>query len=140
MSETFNYSISKAAKEAGISVHTLRMYEKEGLIIPHKKETNQRRYTESDIQRIRCIRKYLSVNKITIEGLRRHLAIYPCWAVTECTSEKKIQCEAYLTDTKPCWMHSEKSIVCKGKNCRECEVYSHLNFCGSIKDKIKNLI
>ncbi|MFH2031950.1 MAG: MerR family DNA-binding transcriptional regulator [Bacteroidota bacterium] len=36
------YTISSAANLLGISVHTMRMYEKEGLIIPFKKESNQR--------------------------------------------------------------------------------------------------
>ena len=42
------YTISNAAKLAGISIHTLRMYEREGLIIPFKKTSNQRLYSRSE--------------------------------------------------------------------------------------------
>jgi predicted site-specific integrase-resolvase len=36
------FSISTAAKLLDVSVHTLRMYEREGLIIPFKKDSSQR--------------------------------------------------------------------------------------------------
>ena len=42
------YPIRTAAKMLGISIPTLRMYEKEGLIIPHKTDGNQRIYSEDD--------------------------------------------------------------------------------------------
>ena len=51
------YTISTAARIAGISVHTLRKYEREGLIIPFKKDSNQRLYSDQDLDRIRCIIK-----------------------------------------------------------------------------------
>jgi MerR family transcriptional regulator/heat shock protein HspR len=35
------FPISTAAKLLNISVHTLRMYEREGLFIPYKKDSNQ---------------------------------------------------------------------------------------------------
>jgi len=46
------FSISIAAQLLGISVHTLRMYEREGLIIPFKTRTNRRLFSENDIERI----------------------------------------------------------------------------------------
>ena len=58
------YTISMAAKLSGISIHTLRMYEREGLIIPFKKDSNQRLYTDRDIERIACIRKTINEDKI----------------------------------------------------------------------------
>ena len=44
------YTISSAATLLGISVHTLRMYEREGLIIPFKKESGQRLYSDIKMQ------------------------------------------------------------------------------------------
>jgi len=61
------YTISNAAKLMGISVHTLRMYEREGLIIPFKKESNQRLYSDRDLERVKCIRKTINDDKIHIE-------------------------------------------------------------------------
>lgn len=40
------YPIGTAARMLGVSVHTLRMYERKGLIIPHHAESNQRLYTD----------------------------------------------------------------------------------------------
>ena len=45
------YSIGTAARVLGISVHTMRMYERSGLIVPFIRETNQRLYSERDIER-----------------------------------------------------------------------------------------
>ncbi len=65
------FTISNAAKILGISVHTLRMYEREGLIIPFRKESNQRLYSNQDIERVKCIQKTINKDKINIEGIRR---------------------------------------------------------------------
>ncbi|MDE3059313.1 MAG: MerR family transcriptional regulator, partial [Bacteroidota bacterium] len=46
-----------AAQLVGISVHTLRMYEIEGLIIPFKKDSGQRLYSDLDVERLKCLRK-----------------------------------------------------------------------------------
>jgi DNA-binding transcriptional MerR regulator len=43
------YSISEFAQKIGISVHTLRYYEKEGLIEPKRNEQNYRIYQEADL-------------------------------------------------------------------------------------------
>ncbi|MCX8056055.1 MAG: MerR family transcriptional regulator, partial [Ignavibacteria bacterium] len=78
------YKISEAAKILGISVHTLRMYEREGLILPFKKTTNQRLYSEKDIERLKCIRNSINEKKISIEGIKRIFSLIPCWAIVNC--------------------------------------------------------
>lgn len=140
MSDNPVYTISTAAELAGISVHTLRMYEKEGLIIPYKKESNQRRYSDKDIERILCIRKTINEHKMTIEGIRRVLALIPCWAVAKCTQTDKVKCEAFNGFTKPCWMINHKNNFCEGKDCRTCKVYQSFSNCASIKNKLKELL
>ncbi|KSU64567.1 hypothetical protein AS034_01660 [[Bacillus] enclensis] len=40
------YRIGELSKEIGVSEHTLRYYEKEGLVIPERNENNIRYYTE----------------------------------------------------------------------------------------------
>ena len=64
------YPIRTAAKLLNISVHTLRMYEKENLILPFKKSTNHRLYSKSDIERIECIRNAIKEDKISINGIK----------------------------------------------------------------------
>ena len=43
-------TISAAAKLVGISIHNIRMYEREGLILPYKEEGKQRRYSANDVE------------------------------------------------------------------------------------------
>ena len=58
------YTISTAARMAGLSVHTLRKYEREGLIIPFQKDSKQRLYSDLDLERLNCIVKTISEDKI----------------------------------------------------------------------------
>jgi MerR family transcriptional regulator/heat shock protein HspR len=135
-----NYSISTAARLLGISVHTLRMYEKEGLLIPFKSNGNQRRYSDMDLERIRCIRRAINEDKIGIEGIRRMLALIPCWAIVSCTAADREKCEAYNSYEKPCWTYKHKNNFCENLDCFNCEVYNSFGDCGSIKEKLKELI
>jgi MerR family transcriptional regulator/heat shock protein HspR len=57
------YVISVAAELAGVHPQTLRIYERKGLVTPHRTSGNNRRYSESDIARLRRIQE------LTQEGL-----------------------------------------------------------------------
>lgn len=51
------FSISAAAKASGLSVHTIRAWEKRyGATTPERTETNRRKYTLEDIERFRLLR------------------------------------------------------------------------------------
>ena len=67
------YTISNAANLLDISVHTMRMYEREGLVIPFKKESGQRLYSDNDIERITCIRYSIKEEKLNIQGIKKIL-------------------------------------------------------------------
>jgi len=130
------YTISEAAKLLGISVHTLRMYEKESLILPFKKESSQRRYSPNDLTRITCIRDAINKDKISIAGIKRILALNPCWDIIKCTPEDRAQCLSLNDHTKPCWAHNHSTGICETKNCRECKVYVESASCNAIKQSI----
>jgi MerR family transcriptional regulator/heat shock protein HspR len=143
MEKLFNnpvYTISSAAKILHISVHTLRMYEREGLIIPFRKNSNQRLYSDLDLERVRCIQRTINEDKINIEGIRRVLALLPCWAMIKCSANDRSSCEFYNSHTKPCWMINHNSNTCTDRECRECEVYQSFGSCSSIKEKLKVLL
>lgn len=131
------YKISEAAEKLGISIHTIRMYEKEGLILPHKYFSNQRFYTEEDIHRIQCIRRAINESKISIRGLKALYSMIPCWEIVQCSEEDRKVCPAYISTTKPCWISKGKITSCSIKDCRECEVYKSLSDCTKIKEVIK---
>ena len=132
------YPIRTAAKILNISVHTLRMYEKENLIIPFQKSSSHRLYSQSDIERITCIRSAINESKISINGIKTIYSMMPCWEVMKCGKDDRSKCSAFLRHSGPCWAVKGEDTVCASKDCRICAVYKDYGECGSIKDFIKN--
>lgn len=52
-----NYSIGKISELTGLSIHTLRYYEKEGLLSPKRDEGNRRYYDENDYRWLQFIQR-----------------------------------------------------------------------------------
>jgi MerR family transcriptional regulator, heat shock protein HspR len=134
------YTISTAARLLGISIPTLRMYENEGLIIPFKKSSHHRLYSEMDLDRIRCLRQSINGGKMGIESIRRMLSLIPCWAIVGCSEKDRKKCDAFSSYDKPCWMYNHKNNICSERDCRSCEVYNSFSDCSSLKEKFKELI
>ncbi len=130
------YTIGIAAKRLGISVSTLRMYEREGLLIPYKTDTKRRVYSQQDIEWINKIKKMIKISGLNIEGIRRLLALIPCWEVTSCPEEKRNNCKAYQEEIKPCWMTMEDGCE-KLASCRDCEVYVEAWRCEKLKQMFR---
>jgi MerR family transcriptional regulator/heat shock protein HspR len=68
------YVISIAARLVGIETHTLRYYERLGLVQPYRSEGNVRYYSESDIEQLRHIKTLVSdlgVNPAGVEVVVR---------------------------------------------------------------------
>lgn len=133
------YPIRTAAQMLGISIPTLRMYEKEGLIIPHKTDGNQRIYSEADLERLRCIRRAINESKISINGIKTIYSLIPCWEVVKCSEEDRKICNAFNSHEQPCWTFNHPNTICENRDCRDCEVYTEYSQCSSIKDLIKNI-
>ncbi|MDQ7817501.1 MAG: MerR family transcriptional regulator [Melioribacteraceae bacterium] len=133
------FPISTAAKLLNISVHTLRMYEREGLFIPYKKDSNQRSYSKADIERIECIRSAINESKISMNGIKTIYSLIPCWQVVKCSDDDRNKCESYNGHSKPCWTYSHPNTVCENKNCRMCDVYNNFSECHKVKELIKSI-
>jgi len=141
--ENFNLPmlpIRSAAKILDISVHTLRMYEREGLIIPYKKESSHRLYSNSDIERLKCIRRAINENKISIAGIKTIYSMIPCYEIINCDKSERENCRAYKEHEEPCWTYNHKNNPCKKRECRTCVVYNDYSECGKIKDLIKSVL
>lgn len=117
------YTIGIVAELIGITDQTLRLYEKQGLIKPARRNKN-RYYSENDIKWLTCIRDLIHNKKISIEGIKKLLEYAPCWEITECPEEDRNKCTAFIDKTKPCW-ELNKTICNKasGRGCEECVVY-----------------
>lgn len=64
------YIISVAAELAGVHPQTLRIYERRGLISPHRTPGGTRRYSEEDLERLGMIQE-LTADGVNLEGVRR---------------------------------------------------------------------
>lgn len=70
------YTIARVAEITGLSVHTLRYYEKEGLLPYIKRDTNgNREFSESDLEWLQTI-TCLKNSGMTIKNLRRFIELY----------------------------------------------------------------
>ncbi len=78
-----------------IAVPTLRMYEKAGLIIPFRNETDRRLYSIADLKRVSFIKRLIKAEGLNLAGIRRLMALLPCWELKPCSPELKEQCPAY---------------------------------------------
>jgi MerR family transcriptional regulator/heat shock protein HspR len=63
------YVISIAARMVGIEAHTLRYYERLGLVQPERSSGNIRLYSEEDIDRLRYIKALMSDCGVNLAGV-----------------------------------------------------------------------
>lgn len=132
--------IGVVAEMLEISVHTLRLYESEGLVLPYKKDSKHRLYSHNDVIRLRCIRDSIINKKFSIAAIKTLYSMIPCWAIMNCPEEDRNNCNAYNLTLNPCWTYKHKSNICAAKECRTCNVYQSHGDCASIKKSIKELI
>jgi len=132
------YTIGEAADLIGVSVPTIRMYEREGLIIPLRKASRHRLFAEGDLERIRSIRRTISTEKVSIAGMRRLMSLVPCWKMNGCSAEQKATCPRFADEGSPCWMVSVCSAFAPGGKSGLCWVpvtasrFSQAIRCGNI--------
>ena len=131
-------SIGAASQLLGISVNTLRLYEAEGLILPARTAKNQRRYSRTDLARVTCIMHAIREEGMTMNAIKRMIAMIPCWESLGCSDEDRVGCAAYSNSQQPCWTYDHTKNRCAGRNCRQCPVYRLASDCDSIKASIVN--
>ncbi|PFA67121.1 MerR family transcriptional regulator [Bacillus sp. AFS015802] len=65
------FSISEASAALGVTPHTLRYYEKEGIITPERSESGVRIYTDSHIKWLKFVMK-LRETQMPISSIKRY--------------------------------------------------------------------
>lgn len=119
-----------------LSVESLRLYEREGLLVPYKLSSGHRRYTQGDVDWIACIQKQIHENKLNFAGIRYLLSMLPCYEMKPCCLEDKESCPAGSKSCRPCWDFENTPCRERGENCRTCVVYQQiLNV-----DNLKNIL
>lgn len=69
------YIISVAARLAALHPQTLRLYERKGLLCPERTPKNRRRYSDSDIERLKHIQELTRQEGLNLSGVRKVLAM-----------------------------------------------------------------
>lgn len=113
------YPMGVAANLLNVHPRTLRIYEAEGLIKPHR-QGGKRFFSQRDLAWIQCLRKLIHEENISIEGVKRLLEVVPCWKIKGCTEETRQNCLAIKGIQKKCWEFATKSCE---KSCKHCEIY-----------------
>lgn len=131
------YSIGVVAELLNVSVHTLRLYENEGLLLPYKKDSKHRLYTKNDIVRLQCIREAITEKKFSIQSIKALMSLIPCWSIKKCSLAEREECPAYNGFLQPCWTYKHSDNVCALESCSQCEVYTEHSHCAMIKKTIK---
>ncbi|MCF7826304.1 MAG: MerR family transcriptional regulator [Candidatus Marinimicrobia bacterium] len=120
------YTPREVAHELSLSVESLRLYEREGLLVPYKLDSGHRRYTQSDIEWIVCIQRQIHENKLNFAGIRYILSMLPCHEMKPCCLEDQKTCPAGVASCRPCWDFDVTPCRIKGENCRTCVVYQQV--------------
>jgi DNA-binding transcriptional MerR regulator len=69
-------TIAEATEVSGLTAHTLRYYERAGLLEPGRAENGHRRFTDNDLQRVHFVQK-LRATGMPIRDVRRYFAAEP---------------------------------------------------------------
>jgi DNA-binding transcriptional MerR regulator len=66
-------TIAEATEVSGLTAHTLRYYERAGLLEPSRASNGHRRFTDEDLQRVHFVQK-LRATGMPIRDVRRYFA------------------------------------------------------------------
>lgn len=90
------YTIGITAGMLKVCSATLRIWEKKGLIKPHRLGKN-RFYSRCDVDRLEHIKKLIQKKRINIQGVKNILSTAKCWEIKKCKAQDRESCPVYLT-------------------------------------------
>jgi len=117
------YTVGVAARKLGISVPALRLYEKEGLIVPFRTSTNRRLYSINDLGIVQSIRQLIRRDGLNFAGIRRLMSFLPCWKIKGCELALSRKCKVPYIMRRPCWSSGEAASRKCDEDCQPCPVY-----------------
>jgi MerR family transcriptional regulator/heat shock protein HspR len=116
-------SIGALARKVGKSVSAVRKYENEGLVLAHRTPSGHRFFSHEDIRRVQSLQHLMQELGLNVAGIRRMLALLPCWDLLPCPADTRARCPAYGESSRPCWTIKGLSCPPQGNECRRCAVY-----------------
>jgi DNA-binding transcriptional MerR regulator len=116
------FMINEVSKKVNLSQKRIREYEKEGFIKPEREaRTNNRLYSDFDVEQIRRINYLIHTKGFTLACLRQLLNMASCWNVFDC--KQKEECAAYKAPHEQCWKTRERTETKCAGPCGRCAVY-----------------
>jgi hypothetical protein len=125
--------IHAAACHFNVSVELLREYACQGLLIPLISNRGVHHFTERDDIWIDTIGRLLHEAHLTFDGIRQHLAQYPCWQIRHCDFRSKGLCPLISDPSKPCWVNRARCSLLCSYPCYSCSVYRSAPNCDSFR-------
>ena len=123
--------IGEVARYFDISVDLLRLYERDGLLIPLKSAKGTRYFTKQDYPWIATMLRLVREEGLNFAGIRHLLALLPCRDLRGCTEPLKHNCTLTAGAAEPCWIHKH---CCNPGDCYSCEVYRAACKCENLKE------
>ncbi len=120
------------ARHFRVSPDLLRLYEREGLLIPLRFRSSRRYFTSQDYRWITTLLQMLRKGGLNFAGIRRLLALLPCWQIRGCEHHRKQGCPFIKDSLEPCWMNKQ-SCCSDGQTCYTCPVYRSAPECQNLK-------
>lgn len=92
---TTSLTIAQAAQATGLSVHTLRYYERIGLLDPvERRDNHHRRYTQEDLDWIAFLKK-LKATGLPVRAMLRYAELRRAGNTVESVSQRKALLQAH---------------------------------------------
>lgn len=114
------YPMGVAAKLLEVHPRTLRIYEAEGLIKPHR-QGGKRIFSKSDLIKIKCIRELIHDENLSIPGIKKLIEFTPCWKLKNCPKEVHSKCSEISGRKRKCWEFTQNACE---KSCKNCDEYN----------------
>ncbi|MCK4546549.1 MAG: MerR family transcriptional regulator [Candidatus Eisenbacteria sp.] len=121
-------TIGVAAKRLGVSESTLRLYEREGLLISSRTSTGRRLYSLNDLKVVDVIRTLIRKHGLNFAGIRALVSKLPCWSIKNCSEEERAVCSKFKEKgaLTPCWRLGGTGCSATPEECKSCPVYAFI--------------
>ena len=129
-------TIGTVAQMLSVAVQTVRLYEDEGLVLPHRTDSGRRMFSLHDVERLRCVRNMITNHSMNLQGIKKMLSLMPCWEFKGGLDEECENCPAYYEVQGPCWSIQNVGDKCQKAECRSCKVYRMQLNCEKFKEVI----
>lgn len=131
MTAKLYYSISEVSKLVDEEQHILRYWEKEfNLLKPRKNRAGNRIYSAKDIKVVKCIKKILRQDKLSLKGAKERLV--PLFESNEMNDDFDL--DVFMTETEKV---PDSGVVVRGSIISKSDLFEIINLLKQVSEKLK---